>query len=329
MEQIDIELKEGETIDMDKLSKDVQNLKLRLLKALIKPKEDTSEAVWEKETSGVIVGVKPQELGFTVKAYDTDKGKEKREVIIQYKEISYTLTDRGDKNLCKLTGISKRLINELPHDQIIQDINFQMSKIESLGIIIMTDKVISLFNSGKVVYNGYTTLNQLIKEDIKFSWGSAIDSDSIMVQTNQFEDDKFIGGVNCILSSTNNDKNIFAYGILDKTRKIFWRDELFAKETEKMVDKDMVESYVNKMRENVQFMVQLNAQLLSKAEQFKIQNKEHLEGLLVSLPNNKLRKMVLHAYEDRVMDKDLLDKVGISEVSNLRDAFSLLTSVAN
>jgi hypothetical protein len=283
----------------------------------------------KKEADGVITGVTPDKLVFMIKVYEDSNGKEKRDIAIVYEGVEYSLSDRAKKNLSRLTGVSNRLINELPSNQLVNDLTFQISDIKSFGLIIVDGIIIALYNSAKNAYNSYETLMTPIADKLLFVHGNPIDNDFIHIQLKDFENAEFIGGVNLLLSSTGNVSSVFSYGIMQKSTKLFWRDTFYGKESEKLVDSSIVEEYVKQMSVNSEFVVQLNTMLLSKAEKVEIINKDHLKGLMASLSNRKLRAIILHAYEDPIQDADLLKAIKVEKITNLKDVFSLLTYLSN
>jgi hypothetical protein len=283
----------------------------------------------KKEADGVITGVTPDKLVFKVKVYEDSNGKERRDIAIVYSGTEYSLSERAKKNLSRLTGVSNRLINELPSDQLVSDLTFQISKIQFFGLIIVDGVIIALYDSAKNAYNSYETLMTPIADKLLFVHGNPIENDFIHIQLKDFENEEFIGGVNLLLSSTGNVSSVFSYGLMQKSTKLFWRDVFYGKESERLVNSGIVEEYVKLMSPNSEFVVQLNAMLLAKAERVEITNKEHLTGLMTSMSNRKLRAVVIHAYEDPIQDADLLKAIKVEKISNLKDVFSLLTYLSN
>lgn len=284
-----------------------------------------------EEKAGVIV-LKPTEISFFVETVSSNDKKQERDIYIKLNGENYRLGRRALKNLQKLTGISRRLLNELPLVQLMNDLNSQIQKISALGLVTGTElvgeitarRIIALFNSSKFSYIGYIDLLAQVQDKIVFVKGNPLEDDFIQIQFKGFETDEFLSGINILLSSTNIIKSTVSVGVIEKKAGLSWRDTVYKKFDQTGLVADDFVTLQNTMQGDPEFVVTLNKGLLAKADEIKIQNEKHLEGILESVPGRKFREVVQKTYTDPVANQKLLTRVGIEKIETVKDIFRVL-----
>lgn len=284
----------------------------------------------EEEKAGVKV-LKTSEAVFEAKDVSTEKEKAK-ELFFVFEGEKYLFSERAQKNLQKLTGISRRLFNELPVDQLLKDLTHQLGKLSTLGVILGSGmegettyrSVLAFYDNDKNTFVGYKDLLSQVEDKILFVKGNPLVDDFVQVQFVGFDNEEFTSGVNLLLSSTGNASTTISVGLLEKKSSLFWRDIFYKRYEEKGISAEGIKDLLVELKGDPEFAVTLNRSLLIKADTVKIKDEQHLEGILEAVPGKKFRGVIQKTYTDPIANQKLLERVGIEKLDNLKDIFRIL-----
>lgn len=286
--------------------------------------------LWDVEAKGLVVGVSPSELEVRVEETLDERGGMERGVWVLYSGVEYPLSERGMKNFIKITGISKRLLKELPLPQLIEDIHAQLRRVSIVDLIIVDKCIVSIFNSEKSSYNSYGSIISSVQDVCEFTGGNAITNDSIMVFTSLLEKDELQCGPCFTLSSTPVTQNSVVFGVFDNSRELFWRNlSILNTKLGKSVVSNTCSEIVGLLRSGMGEAIQREQRFLSNLKSIEIQHIAHLEKLVEGLKSKKIIKYVTDIYSGVEVVDSLLEKLHITKVQTLEDVFYLLMFLAN
>jgi hypothetical protein len=284
------------------------------------------EAKAEKE--GLIKGVNTSHIKLNVEVTENE-GVKNNSISINMDGRSLALSERATKNLLSLTHFPKRLVSELTNDRVYSDLSFQLNKVPEIGISVVGDEVISMFDSKKNAYVGYDELVPP-KEELVSLYGSPLSDDKITFLTNEktlsnVMDEMFIG-INAGLSSTGNERSEFSFGAFRVVCSNGLVDSMFSKDGTNKISPDFWGHIRDKYKNTAPLYAKNLERFIQSCNEYDVKDVMHAETLSQSLPlPMKLKKEVLPVISNPDDFKDTYKRAGIKECSNLWEFVNLFT----
>lgn len=256
-----------------------------------------------------------------------------RNMFVDFGSGETPMSLRATMNILSMTGFSTRLFQELDIGQLSADLNYQMARYNNIGIIMVRDAAISIFDTTEHEYRAYT---DLIPDppNIAFVRGSPITADSITFQTREVDldagtEEHLMLGMNSVISSTSRIANRFRFGVFRVVCSNGIVSPMFMRQDVPDIDINLFRGIMNGFRENIGEFAENFIGFKNKMIVFNI-TREQLVEVLQYLSLAKTMKNICIACCERGEDVDaVMRAAGVERVSNLWEVFNVLTYLTN
>lgn len=289
----------------------------------------------KNETEGYTGTIPVKDISLEVNEFiNNETEKCERDAFVKFKGKVFPVTPRGYRNLLKLTGFSNSLFKSLPIEQLRKDLNSQIYRIPSVGMVLYKDRMHAIHSPIRGEFLPYGEI--LPSEDSLMALkGSPLKNDSITFLTQDQEVQGLKFGVWAEISSTGMVKTTFQYGVFRIACENSWVDSITDSRKYGAVDRDLVNQTLQYYYDNVENYTSVAGKFVERAKEYKIRlngngDNEFLDNILSRLSINAKCKQELRECIDNTEEgRGLLKRSGVEKVSNLWDVFNVLVRISN
>lgn len=268
---------------------------------------------------------------------DGDRRRPVRRILVRNGGEERYGTARFKRNLLRMTGITSRLMIDLPLSQLNSDIRHQMTtKHPAVGYIRTAvegvDSAIGVFPATRP-YLSY--LEAVPASDLALCKGSPIEDDALVLQTLEQSVDigenfPLLVGLHARVSSTGLAKTRVHFGFFRSGCQNSAVDVGFGGEYLRDVDPTIFAGVVSELRGRMDEYVSNVTEFIGRAREYCVEEVEFLEPALnhLSLPKKMKELLVLSVSHPDELG-DLFDRAGVPRVSSLWDAYNVLTHLGS
>lgn len=252
---------------------------------------------------------------------------EERVLSIDHSGKKRIATSRALNNTLRITGFSKKLFNELPEGQLNRDLNYQLGRFSSLGLIEEGNQVHSIFDYSRRPYSSYMPF---LDSSFNHAYvkGSPIKDDYIRLQTIEAEiEDGIQIGLAASISSNGLVRSKVSYGTYRMVCSNGVTIPVLVKGSESYMDGTIFQGYVNAIRERLSDFKDFVNSSREEACKLSFDSQDpYLEVLRV--PKN-VKETLISCFNESEGSKDIMKAAGVDKVKNYWEAYNVLTYIAN
>jgi len=264
------------------------------------------------------------------------RGRPRRHIMVSNDQSPVEATPRFKSNLIRLTGLTSKLMTELPLPQLNSDIRHQLNlHAPAVGFI---KAGIEGVESGVALYNAarpYIPYNEMMPSgDLATCHGSPLMDDQICLQTLDQEVDlggrPLLVGLHAKVSSTGMAKTGVHFGFFRTGCENSAVDIGFGGNYLKDVDPILFNGVVTELRARVPEYVEDITRFIGQAQEFSVADPEFLDPAMahLSVPK-KMKELLLLSVQHPDDLGDLFDRSGVERVTTLWDAYNVLTHMGS